>query len=51
MAKDKGSRPPSPWADKPYTVGKGKPPVASQFKPGQKPPKAAWPAQGFEVAQ
>lgn len=29
------------YEDRPYEVGKGKPPKASQFKPGQKPPKGA----------
>ena len=29
---------PSPYADKPYEVGKGKPPKHSQFKAGQRPP-------------
>lgn len=29
------------YADRPYKVGKGKPPVESQFKHGQKPPKKA----------
>ena len=31
-------RGPSPYADKPYDVGKGKPPKHSQFKAGQRPP-------------
>lgn len=41
MVKRKNPKAPSPWADKPYAVGKGKPPVESQFKAGQKPPKGS----------
>ena len=35
MAKGKPPKGPSEWANKPYKVGKGKPPVEHQFKAGQ----------------
>ena len=43
-------RPPSPYADKPYAVGKGKPPVHSQFKAGQKPLKGSGRPKGSTKA-
>jgi hypothetical protein len=39
----------SKYEDRPYEVGKGKPPKANQFKAGQKPPKGAGRPRGAKA--